>query len=275
MNNNLNEDQNANSSNILNDQKNGQISIFEHPEFGKVRTIIIDNKPMFVAVDVARALNYNNTRDAIATHCKSGDGGNHSTAYIPHSQGVGGTNLIVIDESNVYRLIMRSNMPRAIEFQDWVVEQVLPSIRKTGSYTVPMSGNDDEAILYAMQVLQKRVEESKLRIQTLENENQKLLPKAEYVDKVLQSDKTYTSTQMAKELGMAAITLHKKLAGLHIMFEQSGQWFLYHNYQGKGYTEARTYLYTHSDGTPGTNTLTVWTEYGKAFLHMLRDKGKI
>lgn len=112
------------------------VKIFENPEFGKVRTIIVNGVPMFVASDIAKALGYDKPQNAVLTHCKSGDALNYSTAYIPHFNGVGGTKATIIGESNVYRLIMRSNLPNAIKFQDWVCDEVLPSIRKTGKYSI-------------------------------------------------------------------------------------------------------------------------------------------
>lgn len=137
--------------------------------------------------------------------------------------------------------------------------------------------NDDEAILHAMQVLQQRVEASKQRIQMLEGQTEKqqqeikqLAPKAEYTDNVLQSVNTYTSTQMSKELGMRkAEHLHKRLKERGVMFKQSGQWMLTAKYCEKEYTKPRTTIFTRSDGSQGTNTITVWTERGRAFLHKI------
>jgi phage antirepressor YoqD-like protein len=80
-------------------------------------------------------------------------------------------------------------------------------------------------------------------------------------------------TQVAKEIGMSAVALEKHLHDEGVMFKQSGQWILYAKYQDKGYTKTRTHHYTHSDGTTGTNTITVWTEKGRAFVHELMKKG--
>jgi Rha family phage regulatory protein len=99
-------------------------------------------------------------------------------------------------------------------------------------------------------------------------------PKVEYHDSVLQSVSTYTMTQVAKELGMSAVALEKKLHEGGIMFRQSGQWILYAKYQGEGYTKSRTHHYAHSDGTTGTNTITVWTEKGRKFIHEVIGKQK-
>ena len=104
----------------------------------------------------------------------------------------------------------------------------------------------------------------------LSNEIRQQAPKVKYVDDVLQSARTYTSTQMAKELDMkTAEQLHKKLKEMGVMFYQSGQWMLTATHCGKGYTRPRTTAFTRSDGSQGTNTITTWTETGRLFLHQL------
>lgn len=110
------------------------ITIFNNSEFGQVRVINHNNEPgseaspWFVAKDVATALGYTNPKKAVRDHCKQYKpiGGNES--FPLDSQ----TN--IIPESDVYRLIMRSKLPSAEKFQDWVVEEILPTIRKTGGY---------------------------------------------------------------------------------------------------------------------------------------------
>ncbi|MDR0682033.1 MAG: phage antirepressor KilAC domain-containing protein [Dysgonamonadaceae bacterium] len=130
--------------------------------------------------------------------------------------------------------------------------------------------------------LQGEVQAQKQLAQMLEGEKEhlttevkQLAPKAEYTDKVLQSTSTYTATQIAKELGMSAIALGRKLHDAGIMFKQSGQWMLYAKYQDKGYTSTRTHYYNHDDGTTGTKNETVWTERGRAFVHWFLDPNKI
>jgi phage antirepressor YoqD-like protein len=174
------------------------------------------------------------------------------------------------------RVALRVCQKLSTRFAIWVDERV-EELLTSGVSTVR---NDDETILIAIQVLQKRVEESRQRVQILEGENEhltgevkKLAPKAEYTDMVLQSTSTYTMTQVSKELGMSAVALEKQLHDSGVMFRQSGQWILYAKYQDKGYTKPRTHHYTHHDGTTGTNTITVWTEKGRAFIHQLKEGG--
>lgn len=169
----------------------------------------------------------------------------------------------------------------ALEFARWLspafaiwCNDRIKELLKTGVTTV---SNDDEAIAYAMQVLNKRLEVAKQERAMLEQQNNLLnneikaqAPKIVYVNEVLQSVNTYTSTQMAKELAMReAEQLHKILKEKGVMFKQSNQWMLTAKYSGKGYTKPRTSAYTRSDGSQGTNTITVWTEKGRAFLHSL------
>ena len=167
----------------------------------------------------------------------------------------------------------------ALEFARWLspafaiwCNDRIKELMKTGVTTV---SNDDEAIAYAMQVLNKRLEQARQEKAMLEQQNnylaneiKQVAPKAQYYDNTLQSAHTYTSTQMAKELNMrTAEQLHKALKEKGIMFYQSGQWMLTARYCEKGYTKPRTTVYTRSDGSQGTNTITVWTELGRAFLH--------
>lgn len=169
----------------------------------------------------------------------------------------------------------------AMEFARWLspafaiwCNDRIKELLKTGVTTV---SNDDEAIAYAMQVLSKRLEQAKAEKAMLEQQNaclaneiKQTVPKVQYVDNVLQSVNTYTSTQMAKELSLrTAEQLHKSLKGKGVMFYQSGQWMLTARYSENGYTKTRTSQFTRSDGSIGTNTITVWTELGRSFLHKI------
>lgn len=176
-------------------------------------------------------------------------------------QGTWGHRLVAI------RVAQKLNPALAV-WVDMRIEELLT----TGVATV---SNDDEAIAYAMKVLNRRLEAAKAEKAMLEQQNiylsneiKEAAPKVQYVNNVLQSANTYTSTQLSKELGMReAEQLHKALKEKGIMFKQSGQWMLTAKYSEKGYTKPRTTTYTRSDGSQGTNTITVWTERGRAFLH--------
>lgn len=103
------------------------LQIFSNNEFGEIRTVEIDGNPYFVANDVANALGYSNPRKAIIDHCKG-----VTKRDTPTSSGV--QSMSYINEGDLYRLIMKSKLPSAEKFESWVMDEVLPTIRKTGSY---------------------------------------------------------------------------------------------------------------------------------------------
>jgi prophage antirepressor-like protein len=251
------------------------IQIFNNPKFGEVRVTEIDGKTYFVGIDVAKALGYADPKGAISRHCKGA-----LIQRLSDSQGVP-HDYLVISEGDIYRLAAKSQLPGAEAFESWIFDEVLPSIRRSGGYIAAREEETAEEIMArALIVAQDTINRQKQRVQMLEGENEhltgevkKLAPKAEYTDKVLQSTTTYTMTQVAKELNLRSVyVLEDRLKKAGIMFHQSGQWMLYAKYSGKGYTELRTHPYIQSDGTTGTNTITVWTEKGRAFLHIMFDK---
>lgn len=165
------------------------------------------------------------------------------------------------------------------KFAVWV-DSKIEELLTAGVATI---SNEDEMIAKAMQVLNQRLEKAKqekLQMQstidqqavTIDLQNQELTtqaPKVQYYDNVLQSKSTYTTTQIAKELGMSARQLNKKLQTLKFIFHQSGMWMLTAKYQNKGYATTKTYSYTNSIGQTCTNTATVYTEKGREFIHSL------
>ena len=121
-----------------------QISLFENSQFGSVRVIMRGDDPWFVAVDVAKCLGYSNYRSAVTDFCKKAEVVRVCDLHTPDFSGFpdlanNPAGFRIIPESDLYRLIMRSHLPNAEAFQDWVVEDVLPSIRKTGKYSQPKS----------------------------------------------------------------------------------------------------------------------------------------
>ncbi len=110
-----------------------ELQVFESQEFGKLTVIEVDGQPWFIGREVASMLGYKNTPDAIKQHCKYNQlfvNTNDSLLVKTPPNGIQ-----IINEKDVYRLIMRSKLPSAERFQDWVCDEVLPSIRKTGSYS--------------------------------------------------------------------------------------------------------------------------------------------
>lgn len=115
-----------------------ELKIFENPEFGSIRTTLIDDEPWFVGKDVASALGYKNSSDAMFKHVDDEDKG------VAKRDTLGGTqNMTIINESGLYSLILSSKLPSAKKFKRWVTSEVLPAIRKTGIYMIPQSKQRD------------------------------------------------------------------------------------------------------------------------------------
>lgn len=120
----------------------GQLKIFENEEFGQVRTVMRDGEVWFIARDVAEALGYANASDAISKHVDREDKG------IAKCDTLGGTQeLTVLNESGLYSLILSSKLGSAKRFKRWVTSEVLPAIRKTGSYEMSRLSKEMRAIL--------------------------------------------------------------------------------------------------------------------------------
>lgn len=250
-----------------------EIKIFNNPLFGEVRVFIVNNEPWFVGKDVALLLGYAKPENALSTHVDDED------KTITLIQGTGSnykSNTTIINESGMYSLVFGSRLKTAKEFKRWVTSDVLPSIRKTGGYLATTQEDTPELIMArALQVAQATInkhqqmlEQANERIALQDTQLKQQAPKVKYVDDVLQSVNTYTSTQMSKELGLReAEQLHKILKEKGVMFKQSGQWMLTAKYCEHGYTKPRTHQFTRNDGSVGTSTTTVWTEKGRVFLH--------
>lgn len=171
-----------------------ELKIFENPEFGKVRVVKQNGEPWFVARDVAKALGYERPADAVNSHCKKA---NKITQYCdsPDRVKTPPINLNIIPESDVYRLVMRSNLPSAERFQDWVCEEVLPSIRKTGGYGVAAL---PQTYIEALEAL---VESEKAKQKALETvEYQK--PLVQIAETRIDKKGCFSLTDINKSLGL-------------------------------------------------------------------------
>ena len=141
-----------------------ELQIFNSEEFGEIRMIEIDGKPYFVATDVATALGYVNPRKAVNDHCKG-----VTKRDTPTSSGV--QQMSYINEGDLYRLIMKSKLPSAERFESWVMDEVLPSIRKTGSFNRPMTTAEKIQLLaQGNEELSERVDRVEDKIGNLEND---------------------------------------------------------------------------------------------------------
>lgn len=164
-----------------------ELQIFNSEEFGNIRTTEINGQPYFVAVDVAKALGYSTPRDAISRHCKGVV--KHDT---PTSSGI--QSISYINEGDMYRLIMRSKLPSAERFESWVMDEVLPTIRKHGMYAVDeLVNNPDLLIKVATELKQSREENARLS-QTIEEQK----PLVDFATSIYESADTIDMSEMAK-----------------------------------------------------------------------------
>lgn len=173
-----------------------------------------------------------------------------------------------LTESGVYKLIFKSRKQEAEKFQDWVTDEVLPQVRKTGGYISTNENMSDEDILSrALQIANARIEERNKQIKELK-------PKAEYTDMVLQSNNTFTISQIANDYGMSPQELNKLLNKFEIQYKQSGQWLLYKPYKNKGYACSETTIISKGVGRVRTSMHTKWTQKGRKFIYdLLKCKG--
>lgn len=190
-----------------------------------------------------------------------------------------------LTEDGLYEVLMQSRKPIAKEFKKGVKE-ILKTIRKTGGYLATKQDDTPEEIMaraltIAQATLAKReerlkqleaeTEQQQVTIEIQTEEIKKSAPKVSYYDNHLQSVNTQTSTQAAKQIGMDAEKLHKKLKEIGIIYRQSGQWILHAPYSTWGMHSTRTQTYTRSDGSTGTSVYTVWTTKGVRFIIALYE----
>ena len=200
-----------------------ELQIFNNREFGQIRTIELEGKPYFMASDVAKALGYIRPNDAINQHCR---------ATVKHSTLISGKMQEVnfIGEGDMYRLITHSKLESAERFETWVFDEVLPSIRKHGIYA---TDNVIDNILnnpdFGIELLTKLKEERTARVE------------AEKKNAILTHiNKTYTMTEIAKELNMkSAVQLNKMLSEKKIQYHINGTWVMYSKYSDLGYEEIK------------------------------------
>ena len=228
------------------------------------------------------------------------------------------TPMIFVNESGFYALVLGSKLATAVKFKDWVTSVVLPQIRKTGGYIPVKEGeSEEETIRNAEEILRATLKEKEMLLEQqkkligeqdeeirrlngvvdeqvvniarkgeniihLEKQVDGLMPKAIYSDNVLDSVSCFTTTQVAKELGVTAQELNRSLCALHIQYYQSGQYMLYAEYAHMGLAKSRTrynaFLDPNCDGRKEkmgkavTHTYLVWTEKGRKFIHDLAHR---
>ena len=244
------------------------ITLFENPQFGEVRVAELNSEPVFCLADLCKILDL--TPKGVKQRLSD-----EVISNYPIIDSLGrNQNALFVNEDGLYDVILDSRKPEAKQFRKWVTGEVLPAIRKNGGYMVSKEEDTEADIMArALLIAQSTMERQKQRLELLQNENElqkKELKasshKVEYFDNVLQSTSVYIADQIAKELGITAITLNRKLVKMGILIRRNGQLLPTADYCDKGYTKTRTFYYERTDGTKGSNCITVWTEKGRDFL---------
>jgi len=166
------------------------VTVFENKNFGSVRTTIIDGEPWFVGKDVAEALGYSNPRDAMARHVDSED---KTTVVIPDTGSNYKSKATIINESGIYSLIFSSKLPEAKYFKHWVTSEVLPAIRKTGTYKLMDSYMIDDPVERAKRWIEEQ--EEKLALERKVEEDK---PKVAFADHVADTSDLIDINTLAK-----------------------------------------------------------------------------
>ena len=185
------------------------ITLFQNPQFGEVRVSELNNEPIFCLSDVCKILDLQGSAvlrrlsdDVISNHPIIDNLGRTQTANF-------------VNEDGLYDVILDSRKPEAKAFRKWITGEVLPEIRKTGGYMISKEEDTEADIMArALLIAQSTMERQKQRLELLQNENElqkKELKasshKVEYFDNVLQSTSVYIADQIAKELGMTAVSM--------------------------------------------------------------------
>ena len=274
----------------LNEKSALERQVFNNSQFGELRISGTPDKPMFCLNDVCKALGLGNV-----TALKSRLDEKGFTTIKTLTSG-GNQQMIFINEPNLYRCIFQSRKAEAEQFQDWVFNEILPSIRKSGGYIATQVNETPEMIMArALKVAEHTIEEHEKRMKALAEENEaqkrinkqleadtqmkaeeikKLTPDADYARQTLTAVNTWNTNIIAKEMGMSAVTLNQHLQRLGIQYKQHKVWILSAKYQGKGYTKTQTYNYFNSAGEVCTRMQQEWTEVGRRWLLELWHQGK-
>lgn len=245
-----------------------ELQVFKNAEFGSVRTTIIDGEPFFVGRDVAEILGYSNSRDAISKHVDEEDKG------VAKCDTLGGMQeLTLINESGLYSLILRSQLPKARQFKRWVTAEILPAIRRRGMYAIDeILENPDLAIEALTQLKEERRKRKALELTAAVQKQQiaELSPKASYYDLILQNRNTVPVTQIAKDYGMSGRKFNELLHDLGVQYRFRKTWLLYQHYADLGYTQSKTFAIDAEKSVMHT----YWTQKGRLFLYdLLKGEG--
>ena len=222
-----------------------EIKIFKNEMFGEIRTLVNEKgETFFVGKDVAQALGYSNTRKALQDHVDDEDKG------VTKRDTLGGIQqMVVINESGLYSLVLSSKLPQAKEFKRWITSEVLPQIRQTGGY-IPTTNPRTGEVLTESEMVEAA---NKIVARTIARSN-------------LPADDCLTATQVAESLDVDVKQLNHFLVDKGVMYWSYGRYKLTAKYADCGYAEERKFHYHALNGARKQRPYLVWTKQGKEFI---------
>lgn len=248
-----------------------KIEIFKDSRFGEIRTAVDENgNIMFALKDVCDALGIANNRNVMRymddPYVHSIYIGVETGTKADGTPAIQQVQMTFIVEPNLYRCIFQSRKKIAKDFQKWVFDEVLPSIRKNGGYLVATEEDDENTIVErALNLAQKA-------IQRLKEQNIQLSERNDYLSKIFQSKDLYTATDIAQKYGMSTIKFNKLLNDLGIQYKRNGQWFLYADKANLGLADVKTYVIGTED-KPRLSKSLQWTAKGLEYIfNLLNEK---
>ena len=267
-----------------NNCKMNDVQIFNSPMFGDLR-VVRDEKGelLFCLKDVCNSLELQVTKvkDRLTPYLPTIKVGVVTGKKSDGSDSIQYIDMYFITEPDLYRVIFQSRKSSARKFQDWVFEEVLPTLRKEGSYSMTQSKQPlasyqiEDPIERAKRWIEEQQHTRALEVQTEQQAQtigiqQKELtiaaPKVKYYDDTLASTDCLTTTQVADDLGISARALNQQLSNAGIQYFQSGSWHLKGKYREWQLASTRTYNYIKGDGSTGTKVNLVWNQRGKRFI---------
>lgn len=244
-----------------------KVTVFQNRQFGEVRTIMRDGEPWFVAADVCRALEVNNSRDAVARL----DGDEKTAVDLTDTSSNGVIQkraMTLVSESGLYSLVLGSRKPEARLFKRWITHEVIPSIRKHGVYAIDQLLDNPDLLIASLQKLKAERERANHAEELAAVQGQlieEMEPKATYYDLVLSSTNAVPITMIAKDYGLSAIRLNQILHDLGVQYKLDGTWILYQDYANCGYTKTQT----HAISEDKSVIHTCWTQKSRLFIYDL------
>ena len=241
------------------------LQIFNNDSFGQVRIIPVDGELMFVAKDVCDCLEITKHRDAISRLDPDERGS------VKLDTPGGKQDIAAINEYGLYSLVLSSRKPEAKEFKRWITHDVIPAIRKTGSYSMVIPQTLPEALrAYADEVESHNA--TKAIVAQQEQQIAEFKPVKDYVDKILSSKSCLAITQIAADYGLSAQELNKILHEAGLQRKVGDQWILYKQHMAKGFTKSETFTFCRSDGRLDSKITTKWTQKGRLEIHSILTK---